>query len=71
MEHRLQPVGAPASADDEHRLKPVLQPRVRGLLSLRKEDHFERLVSIESADSLVKVVQRIKRRLHDPFDIEA
>src|SRR4029079_13500036 len=47
------------------------ETRLRGFLTLREEHDLQRFVLHELRHALVKIAQRIVRRLHDPLDVEA
>src|ERR1700724_2918814 len=44
---------------------------IRCGLSLGEDDDLQRLMSIEPTHGLMKILQRVECRLHDPLDIES
>src|SRR5258708_6247900 len=61
----------PEAVQEDGPIRSARQTRVRRFLSFWKENHLQRLVSIESAHAVVKILQRVVGGLHDPLHIKA
>src|SRR5436305_11911975 len=66
----LRPGTSPPPVRIPMRLRMSREALLRRVLSLGKEHYLQRLVSVEPGHPLVKISQRIERRLHDHFDVQ-